>query len=159
MNPSSWVLLVTKGMQVYLPPELYLNLDQAEDEARRWLAILFGWRPSSKRSVSTGVVRAGRQFSMHLIRFELPNQWSAGALWLGAEWCERAFPRMRTTLLPVDFPGAESWAGGKLAWRGGSIKTSPWLLSGQYSRGGLRRYISASRIKRVSGGWSGTRVR
>lgn len=142
-------------MQVHLPPEMYTNLDQAEDEARRWLGVLFGWRPTTRRTVSTGLVQVGRQYSMHLIHFELPDPWRAGSMWLGTEWGARSFPRMRSTLLPADFVGASSWAGGKLAYRGGNLNTSPWLLSGQYRRGGSPRFVTASRIKRIGGGWPG----
>jgi hypothetical protein len=155
VNRSCWVLLVTRGMQIHLPPEMYTNLDQAEDEARRWLTILFGWRPTTRRAVSTGVVRVGREYSMHLIHFELPDPWRAGSMWLGTEWGERSFPRMRSTLLPGDFRRAYSWASGKLVFRGGNCRTSPWLVAGRYKRGGRSRYIAASRIKRIDGGWFG----
>ena len=86
-----WVLLITRDMRVHVPPELYLSVDQAEDEARRWLATLFGWRPTSKRVSSAGAVSIGRRFALHLIDFELHESWHAGSLWIGAEWNDRSF--------------------------------------------------------------------
>jgi hypothetical protein len=47
-----WILLVTRDFRVHMPPERYSNLDQAQNEARRWLSALFGWRPISKRVTS-----------------------------------------------------------------------------------------------------------
>ena len=152
---TSWVLLVTREYQVHLPPELYTSLEQAEDEARRCLSYLFGWRATSKRVSSAGAIRVGRRFMLHMLQFEFPDPWRAGALWLGAEWGGKSFPRMRTQLLPMDGWDARSWVTVRAIGRGGAVRATPWSVSGQYSRGEAVRHVSASRIKRVCGPWSG----
>ena len=94
-----WVLLIMRDMRVHVPPELYLSPDQAEDEARRRLSVLFGWRPTSKRVLTAGALPIGRRFTLQVIDFEMHESWHAGSLWIGAEWNDRSFPRMRTALL------------------------------------------------------------
>lgn len=151
-----WVLLITRDMRVHVPPELYLNLDQAEDEARRWLSVLFGWRPTSKRVSTAGAVPVGRRFALHMIDFEMHESWHAGSLWIGAEWNDRSFPRMQTELLPTGVQGAHSWAASRLSRRlGVPMKTSPWECRGQYEFKGKVHHVSASRIKYLCGPWSG----
>jgi hypothetical protein len=151
-----WVVLIARDMQVHMPPELYTSLDQAEDEARRWLSTLFAWKPSSKRVSTSGTLQVGRRFALHMISFDFPDPWRAGSLWLGAEWTARSYPRMRSDLLPTDAGGARSWVSVRLSRRMAPVRTSPWCYSGRYELGDSTRYVAASRIKRVCGPWSGS---
>lgn len=155
-SKKCWVLLVTRDMRVHVPPELYLSSDQAEDEARRWLSVLFGWRPTSKRVSTAGAVPVGRRFMLHMIDFEMHESWHAGSLWIGAQWNDRSFPRMRTELLPTGVQGAHSWAASRLSQRlGVSVRTSPWECRGEYEFKGKVHHVSACRVKYMCGPWSG----
>ena len=76
----------------------------------------------------------GRRLALHLVNFELHESWHAGSLWIGAEWTDRSFPRMRTELLPTDAQGAHSWAAARLSRRlGVPMRTSPWDCHGHTS--------------------------
>jgi hypothetical protein len=42
MNHKRWLLLITRDMRLYMPPELFRSRSNADFEARRWLWFLFG---------------------------------------------------------------------------------------------------------------------
>jgi hypothetical protein len=150
-----WVLLVTREFQVHMPPELYTSRGQAENEARRWLTVLFGWRPTSKRVTTAGPIRVGDRYAVHLIKFPLPAPWRACPLWIETEWNDRSFPRMRTELLAVDLDEADGRVGNRLAWRGGArARKTEWSSGGHYRYRGRTYYIAAHRVKFADGPWA-----
>ena len=80
LNPC-WVLIVTRGLRVWLPPEVYLNRDLAIRESARWSAVL-GLQSNPTKFSS-------RVRCPHLVETEFPDSWRACPVWVGVSWNER----------------------------------------------------------------------
>jgi hypothetical protein len=68
MNPC-WLLLVTRGLKVWVPPEIYLQEELAVREAARWRKIF-------RISEGPGMY-SHRRRGLHLIRTLFPEPWRA----------------------------------------------------------------------------------
>ena len=97
-----WILIVTRGLKVWLPPEVYLQHDLAVREAERWRVTLrlpavnpSGFSPNAR--------------CLHLLPSMFPEPWRACPVWVGVTWTERSYPRPRIALMPVDEQEAASW--------------------------------------------------
>ena len=100
MSPC-WVLIVARGLRVWLPPEVYLNRDLAASELARWRSTFR--IPFEPRRLSP-IVR-----SLHLIPTVFPEPWRACPVWLGIWWSERTYPRMKFELMAADETEAGAW--------------------------------------------------
>lgn len=138
MNPC-WVLIVTRGLRVWLPPEVYLQHPLAIREAERWRSI-FAIRteppPYSPRARCT-----------HLVRTELPDPWRACPVWVGVTWSLRSYPRLKLNLMAADDQGAVEWL------RPRTPRESRLERPGQleFERRGVPASAGIFRVKRVMG--------
>lgn len=96
-----WVLLVTRGLKVWLPPEIYLQHELGERESARWRAILR--LPTAAPSFS-----ATARF-LHLLETRFPEPWRACPVHVGVTWSERSYPRPKIELMAADEFEAAEW--------------------------------------------------
>lgn len=82
-----WLLAVTRGLNVWLPPEVYVQHGLAVRESDRWRVIL--------RLPTTSRRFAPQVRLLHLIETEFPESWRACPIWAGVTWSERSYPKMR----------------------------------------------------------------
>lgn len=97
-----WVLVVTRGLRVWLPPEVYVHdRETAIREARRWSAMLrIPLEPSDY---------SPRSKSLRLIQMVFPDPWRACPVWVGITWSVRSYPRMKAELMAADDEEAAAW--------------------------------------------------
>ena len=100
LNPC-WVLIVTRGLRVWLPPEVYLQRRLAEVESQRWRAALR--LPVAQPRFSP------RARFLHLIASEFPDSWRACPVWVGVTWSAKTYPRLRSELMATDEKEATTW--------------------------------------------------
>lgn len=127
-----WVVLVTEGLSVTFPPEVYTDTATAEREAERWAVAL-----------AKGV-RIRRPFPH---RWELGEIWVRlvparkpavqGELWVGTHWTPDGYPEPEAVVF-AEHVEARRWAtsppsGGKLVL----LHESPWAVTASFAvRGG-----------------------
>ena len=138
MGPC-WLLVVTRGLRVWLPPEVYLNHDLAVREVARWRATL-------------RLPKAPPEFSatarcLHLLQTQFPESWHACPIWVGVTWSVKKYPRLRVELMAADEKEAAVWLRRRAPIRG--------IIGGgteaEFQRRGVLTGVGAVRVKRVMG--------
>lgn len=138
MNPC-WLIIVTRGLNVWLPPEVYLGRDLAVREVARWRATFRV--PKALGELSS------RARAIHLLPSVFPEPWRACPVWFGMSWSERSYPRMRFELMAADESEATAWL------RKRTPKAERIDQPGQveFDRRGVRTSAGVLRVKRVMG--------
>ena len=136
LNPC-WVLIVTRGLRVWLPPEVYLNRALAIREADRWRAILH------IRATASPCTRRTRH--LNLVETEFPDSWRACPVWVGVTWNVKTYPHKRSELMAADEEEAAQWL------RRRTPKGSPARAGAQteFDRRGVLTNVGGFRVKRV----------
>jgi hypothetical protein len=124
---------------VWLPPEVYLDLDLAIRESARWRSSLR--IPLQPPELSPGAK------SLHLIQTEFPEPWRACPVWVGVSWSERSYPRMRIEPMAADESEAAAWL--RKRTPKGMATDKPGQL--EFQRRGVRTSAGVFRMKRVMG--------
>ena len=138
MNPC-WVLIVTRGLSVWLPPEVYLQRNLAERESKRWRATLR--LPTVQPELSE------RARYLHLVATEFPDSWRACPVWIGMSWSRKTYPRFRSELMAADEDEATSWLRRRTP-EGLSVRPGVQM---EFDRRGVRTSVGVFRVKRVMG--------
>ena len=138
MNPC-WVLMVTRGLKVWLPPEVYLQRSLAEREVERWREWL--------RLPTVQPRFSDRARYLYLVTTEFPDSWRACPVWVGISWSTKTYPRFRSELMAADEREAAVWLR-RRAPKGVSVR--PGVDTG-FDRRGLRASVGVFRAKRVMG--------
>ena len=138
MNPC-WVLLITRGLRVWIPPEVYLQRDLALREATRWRRTL---RLPENTPAFSSTAR-----TLHLIQTLFPEPWRACPVRVGVTWSARTYPKMKIELIAADDEEGSEWL-----WRRVPKKID---LAGQeqvvFERRGIGTSAGNFRVKRVMG--------
>jgi hypothetical protein len=149
MRPC-WLLLITRKLQVWMPPEVYLEPGMAGRETRRWIRTL-----SSRRRIPATMdnnsVSLGRGAALHVRQLGFPEPWRACPLWVGVHWSDKEGQRPDIELLAMDSQEAELWAS---AHAKGAIEpgTDPELcFRANWEHRGRRHMIAIHRVKRFIG--------
>ena len=101
MNPC-WVLIVTRGLKIWLPPEVYVhNRELALREASRWR--------STFRIPPEPPLFSPQARTLHLLQTVFPDPWRACPVWVGVTWSVRSYPRLEIELMPADEREAADW--------------------------------------------------
>lgn len=100
MRPC-WILIVTRGLKVWLPPEIYLEGALATRESVRWRATLR--LPATPREFSPKVR------CLHLIQTVFCEPWRACPVRVGVAWSVRSYPRPKIELMAADEQEAAEW--------------------------------------------------
>jgi hypothetical protein len=128
-EPIRWVLLVTEGLSMAFPAEVYSDERVAEREAERWAWLL-------SRGGHTRVERpfAGRwevgDFWIRLVQAFLHEEGSE--IWVGTSWTRHGYPEPEAELF-ADRSEAKAWAitpphGGVVS----EIHETPWYVSATF---------------------------
>jgi hypothetical protein len=121
-----WVLLVTEGLSITLPPGVYADEQTGEREAERW-----AWLLASANAVPIDRPFPGRwevgSNSIRLVHAFLAEEYS-GEIWVGTHWTRHGLPDPEAELF-TDGDEARSWAletppGGLMLSR----TETPWMV-------------------------------
>lgn len=93
--------MVTRGLKVWLPPEIYLEGELATRESARWRATLR--LPATPREFSPKVR------CLHLIQTVFLEPWRACPVRVGVTWSVRSYPRPKIELMAADEQEATDW--------------------------------------------------
>jgi hypothetical protein len=96
-----WILIVTRGLRVWLPPEIYLEHELAVRESARWRATLR--LPAASPEFSPKVR------CLHLIPTTFLEPWRACPVRVGVTWSVRSYPRLKIELIAADEQEAAEW--------------------------------------------------
>lgn len=135
-----WVLIVTRGLRVWLPPEVYVHdRETAVREGRRWCRML-------RIPLEPGAYRP-RAKALHSIQTVFLDPWRACPVWLGLTWSVRSYPAMKTELMAADEQEATDWLRRRVP------KSVGLDGAGQveFERRGVLSSAGVFRIKRVTG--------
>jgi hypothetical protein len=134
-----WILLVARGLEMWLPPEIYLSKSFAETESERWRAIL--------HIAASPPPLTARSKSLHLVLGAFPDPWRACPMWIGLTWSETSYPEMKTQLLAADSGEAAAWLNRR------TPKSVQAKEPGQhvFERRGIGTAVGVFRVKRVVG--------
>jgi hypothetical protein len=103
-----WLLVITNGLRVWIPPELYLESRMANREARRWILTLSRRRPPAD-PLRAAPIKLRANMLLHVIETDFVEPWRACPLWVGVRWSERSHPRLSSELMAADAEEATSW--------------------------------------------------
>lgn len=138
MHPC-WVLIVSRGLEVWLPPELYLQRDLAIRESTRWRTT-FRLPPRPPEFSS-------RARCLHLLEAMFPEPWRACPVRLGLTWSARSYPKMKIELMAADEKEAVDWLRRKTP-RGTDVDQREQV---EFLRRGVLASAGVFRVKRVMG--------
>jgi hypothetical protein len=145
-----WLLLITKGLKVHMPPELHESRAAADLEACRWITTVMDWAPLPGGVLKVGTI--GRRVDgpiLHMRRFRLPPPSRANPLFVGMSWNQESFPKMSLTLTASDHHEAFEWV--KRRSRGGHVIRTDWSAWSEFESGGVTKYVGSHLAKRVTG--------
>jgi hypothetical protein len=134
-----WLLIVSRRLEVWLPPELYLTRSLAEREVERWRTVL--------RIPMTPRVNPESVRSLSLVESEFPEAWYACPVWMGLAWTEKSFPDPKIDLMAADEAEATTWLRRRTP-KGIQIDHPGQV---EFQRRGIRKTVGIWRVKRVMG--------
>jgi hypothetical protein len=145
-----WLLVITKDLRVWMPPEVYLESGMAAREARRWASTLSRRRKPIEIDADFSM-QLPRNAALHVVEKGFPEAWRACPLWVGVRWSSKQGAIPGTEMLAVESEDAAEWvrSGSGVALDPGS---DPELrFEASWERGGVRSYVAAHRLKRFTG--------
>jgi hypothetical protein len=149
MNNKRWLLLITRDMRLYMPPELFRSKATADFEARRWLWFLYGLTRVSDKRLAGGQVKVGVRNVLHLVEMEMPESWGAMRLWACLATNEDIYPKLNAELIAGDFDEGHAWVlqhSRKLEAPSESFGAE-WCYEMTFQRRGVKQYAAAHRIR------------
>lgn len=144
-----WAVLVTGGTVIEYPPELYLDGERAEQEARRWAWILSGagWRDVEQPFPGRWSVG---ESDVRLVLVEAAESTGSGEWWVGTFWDRSGLPDPEA-LVFGSRNVARAWVF-DAPYGAPPVDTQdlPWLLAATYLHRGEGEYAVAHLAKLVS---------
>jgi hypothetical protein len=149
MNQTRWLMLITRDMRLYMPPELFRSRTNADFEARRWLWFLFGLTRVSDKRLAGGQVKVGVRSILHLIETEMPESWGAMRLWACLATNEGAYPKLNVELIAGDFDEGHAWVRQHSRKQEAPSDSfgAEWCYEMTFHRRGVKHYAAAHRIR------------
>jgi hypothetical protein len=146
---TKWLLLITRDMRLYMPPELYWSRAEADFEARRWLWFLFGLRRVSDKRLEGGEVKVGVRHVLHLFKMEIPESWGAMRLWACIATNEDTYPKLTVDLIAGNPEEGKAWVLQHARKQEAPSESfgSDWCYEMTFHRRGVLHYASAHRAK------------
>jgi hypothetical protein len=147
--PGRWLLLITRDMRLYMPPELYRSRADADFEARRWLWFLFGLNRVSDKRLAGGEVKVGVRHVLHLFEMEMPESWGAMELWACLATNEDAYPKLTVDLITGDFEEGKAWVlrHSRKSEAPGESFGAEWCFEKTFHRRGVKHYSTAHKLR------------
>jgi hypothetical protein len=134
-----WVLIVTRGLKVWLPPEVYLQSELAAKESMRWRTTL---RLSAAPPDFSASARC-----LHLITTKVPEPWRACPVRVGVKWNVRSYPIPKIELMGADEQEAANWLRRQTP-KGIDVEAQEQV---EFLRRGVLTSAGIFRVKRVMG--------
>lgn len=145
---GAWVVLVTDGTMLEVPPEVFLDGVLAQLSAENWAWFLS----------SAGEFRVERPFEgrfqvgyrdVRVVEAVFPSV-EASELWVGTHWTEDGYPDPEATLLPGP-EAARAWATAPLAMiEPDEVHVSRWHVAATFRRGDEEAYSVAHAAKFIA---------
>ncbi len=145
-----WLIIITKGLRVWMPPELYIVRSLAVREARRWVEAL-SRRHAREDPVAASPIHLRDQVLLHVIETDFEEPWRSCPLWIGIRWSERSYPRLKLELMAADADEALAWIRSQSRNPLMGSNESEVRLECSFERRGVRSHIAAHRVKRLAG--------
>jgi hypothetical protein len=149
MNNTRWLLLITRDMRLYMPPELFRSRVTADFEARRWLWFLYGLTRVSDKRLAGGQVKVGVRNVLHLIEMEMPESWGAMRLWACLATNEDMYPKLNAELIAGDFDEGHAWVLQHSRKQEAPSESfgAEWCYEMTFHRRGVKQYAAAHRVR------------
>lgn len=142
-------LIVTRGLGLLVPPELYTSPVRAQREAAS-LALHLSRRRSQPEPAVGDSVSLGAGKAIHLVPVPFDPPWRACPLWLGIEWKDgQVTPRV--TPMAADDEEARAWfnTAARKAPPNRSLKGAMYEIAVSWR--GSPTYVGVHRAKRICG--------
>ena len=140
---NTWVILITDGTVIEYPPEAYLSVEMARNEARRWAWIIsgMGWLPVKEPSDDRWAVG---DRDVRLVQVDGEGDW------VGTFWTWDGYPDPEATLLQ-DRNAARAWVTAPLhdVLTPVVIEENDWMIVATFDRRGEEAFAVAHLLKRV----------
>ena len=151
MNHKRWMLLITRDMRLYMPPELFRSRTNADFEARRWLWFLFGLTRVSDKRLAGGQVKVGVRSVLHLVEMEMPESWGAMRLWACLATNEDIYPKLTVDLIAGDFDEGHAWVLQHSRKQEAPSESfgAEWCYEMTFHRRGMKHYAAAHSLRRT----------
>jgi hypothetical protein len=138
------VILITDGMVIEYPPEVYEAEEQARSEAQRWAWVIsgMGWLPIEETSTDRWTIG---DRDVRLVHADGEGQW------VGTFWTWDGYPDPEATLLR-DQAHARAWVTAPLhdVLKPVAVEANVWMIVATFERSGEEAYAVAHRLKRVA---------
>ena len=144
-----WLLLITRDLRLYMPPELFLSRQAADFEARRWLWFLYGLNRVSDKRLAGGQVKVGVRNVLHLIEMEMPESWGSMRLWACLAMNEDTYPRVDADVIAGNPEEGHAWVLQHSRKQEAPSESfgSEWCYELTFHRRGVKHYAAAHRVK------------
>jgi hypothetical protein len=149
MNNTRWLLLITRDLRLYMPPELFRSRTNADFEARRWRWFLYGLTRVSDQRLAGGQVKVGVRNVLHLIEMDMPESWGAMRLWACLAMNEDKYPKLDAELIAGDFEEGHAWVRQHSRKQEAPSESfgAEWCYEMTFHRRGVKHYAAAHRIR------------
>ena len=149
MNDKRWLLLITRDMRLYMPPELFRSRTNADFEARRWLWFLYSLTRVSDQRLAGGQVKVGVRNVLHLIEMDMPESWGAMRLWACLAMNEDKYPKLDAELIAGDFDEGHAWVLQHSRKQEAPSESfgAEWCYEMTFHRRGTKHYAAAHRLR------------
>jgi hypothetical protein len=145
-----WLLVITKGVRVWMPPEVYLESALALREVRRWISVLSRTR-SSPTAALEGLIRLPRNAALHLAEMEFPESWRASPLWVCLRWSSAPDATLQTAIMSLDSDEARVWVKQRSRADVDPGADPELRFESSWERAGVVHHAAAHRLKRIIG--------
>jgi hypothetical protein len=143
-----WLIIITKGLRVSMPPEVYLERRMAARERRRWITT---FKPGADAVLDSSPVPLGSRRLLHVIETDFLEPWRACPLWIGVRWSGQSFPRLSAHLLAADSEEAAAWVRRRSRKALDPSEDPELRFECSFERKGVPAYVGMHRAKRLGG--------
>lgn len=149
MRPC-WLLVITKDLHVWMPPEVYTERAIALREARRWVSVLSRRRSPADVGAESSLPLPGHA-ALHLAESQFAEPWRACPLWVGVRWSSEEGATLQSELLALDPDEAEAWVRERSKAELNPDSDPELRFESTWERAGVRSHLAVHRLKRFIG--------
>ena len=99
MNNKRWLLLITRDMRLYMPPEIFRSRADCGFRGSTLALVLFGLHTSLGQETCWRPSEGGGSNVLHLVEMEMPESWGAMRLWACLATNEDMYPKLNAELI------------------------------------------------------------
>ena len=146
-----WLLVVTKELRVWMPPEVYLERAMALREARRWVSVLSRRRRSPADVGARSPLSLPGHAALHVVETQFMEPWRACRLWVGMRCSSKEGTTIQFELLALDSDEAAAWVRDGRGLEPDPGSDPEFSLESTWERAGVRSHVAVHRLKRFIG--------